>query len=180
MFEIAKAHPDLIVFVAIMVVLFFVIRKRSEDSNFKIATMEDVMNFRFRQANISGFAAADIHLEEPTVKLENKELETKAIGTSVKKGYDFFHCVFNGETQETIPWHRHKRSKEFFYIINGSLHVTINGEVHLLTEGEHLLVEPNTPHLVAFGDPCNFIVITKPPLFSRIGKFYDKLLKAFS
>jgi mannose-6-phosphate isomerase-like protein (cupin superfamily) len=99
------------------------------------------------------------------------------LGENLRKGYDFFVCEFEGEADELIPWHRHRRSAEFFYILEGKLIISIDDTINEVHAGEFLLVPATKMHSIHLSVPCKFITIAKPSLFSRMGKIYDKLRK---
>jgi len=66
-------------------------------------------------------------------------------------------------TSETM--HRHGSARQFFYVLEGQLTMTIEGETLLLRAGEGLEVNPGQPHQARNdGDAAvRFLVISQPP-----------------
>jgi mannose-6-phosphate isomerase-like protein (cupin superfamily) len=61
--------------------------------------------------------------------------------------------------------HRHIRSRQFFYVLDGQLEVEVEGTIHRLAVGVGLEVTPGAAHQV-----CNrgahdttFLVVSQPP-----------------
>ena len=61
--------------------------------------------------------------------------------------------------------HRHRTSRQFFFVLKGSLAVECNGAEHELSAETGLEVLPMTPHQVrnASDAPVEFMVVSHPP-----------------
>jgi quercetin dioxygenase-like cupin family protein len=61
--------------------------------------------------------------------------------------------------------HRHERSRQFFYVLEGELTLEVEGEAHLLTPRTGLEIVPGAAHqaLNHFGAEVRFLVISQPP-----------------
>ena len=61
--------------------------------------------------------------------------------------------------------HRHARSRQFFYVLRGSLAIEVGGATHALAAGEGIEIPPDAPHQVfnrATVD-AEFLVVSQPP-----------------
>jgi len=63
-----------------------------------------------------------------------------------------------------IP-HYHDRSRQFFYVISGQLHIDLEGAVHTLEAKEGLEIRPKSKHRVynSSASEALFLVISSPP-----------------
>ena len=61
--------------------------------------------------------------------------------------------------------HRHGRSRQLFYVLEGELTMEAAGEVQTLRAGEALEIAPEVPHqaLNRSGADVRFLVISQPP-----------------
>ncbi|WP_144127650.1 cupin domain-containing protein [Catellatospora sichuanensis] len=62
------------------------------------------------------------------------------------------------------PPHRHTRSGELFFILDGALEMLVGDELRILREGDALFVPPNTTHAFAPapGHDADFLVVITP------------------
>jgi quercetin dioxygenase-like cupin family protein len=62
------------------------------------------------------------------------------------------------------PPHRHTRSGELFFVLDGALEVLVGEELHTLHRGDALFVAPNQPHAFApaAGHDADFLVVITP------------------
>ena len=73
--------------------------------------------------------------------------------------------------QETMPprteevRHRHRRARQFFYVLRGTLMLDCDGVRHQLAPGTGLEIAPMTPHQVRneSAEYAEFLVVSQPP-----------------
>lgn len=60
--------------------------------------------------------------------------------------------------------HLHKKSRQFFYVLNGIATIEIDGTTHRLNAGEGIEVAPEVPHQFknTSNEDVNFLVISSP------------------
>jgi len=61
--------------------------------------------------------------------------------------------------------HRHARSRQFFFVLDGVLSIEVEGAAHSMTPGTGLEVPPGHAHQVHNNadHPVRFLVISQPP-----------------
>ncbi|TAM25062.1 MAG: cupin domain-containing protein [Rhodanobacter sp.] len=61
--------------------------------------------------------------------------------------------------------HRHARSRQFFYVLEGETVLELEGHSHHLTRGEGLHVPPGAAHQMRNESTCDvrFLVVSAPP-----------------
>lgn len=106
----------------------------------------------------------------PTIPISTAAAEHYVWGA----GCDGWHLVRTPDLsiiQERMPpgaeevRHRHRRARQFFYVIAGQLEVEVEGMLHRLEAGAGLEVAPGTAHQVSnrcAGD-VTFLVVSQPP-----------------
>ncbi len=86
-------------------------------------------------------------------------------------GWHLLKCSELSVIQEQMPpqtsevTHSHTRSRQFFYVISGTLSILCDGKLHKLTAEHGLQIDPTIVHRV-FNDSnidVRFIVISSPP-----------------
>lgn len=89
-------------------------------------------------------------------------------------GCDGWHLVRTGELsviQERMPGgthevrHHHARSRQFFFVLEGTLTLEVDGRVHQLGPGVGLEVAPGAAHQArnVATAPTEFLVVSQPP-----------------
>jgi mannose-6-phosphate isomerase-like protein (cupin superfamily) len=90
-----------------------------------------------------------------------------------------FALLEGRECQYVTGLHRHNRTDEAFYVVEGSLNVFIDGRVHRLGPGGYAFIPRGTPH--AQGNPTNTpnkVVLTITPAGFEEGlRYRTELLK---
>jgi len=85
------------------------------------------------------------------------------------------------QCQYVTGLHRHNKSDESFFVMEGALNVFVGGEIHRLRAGDYVFVPRGTPH--AQGNPdktVNRILVTLSPAgFEQVLKFRAELLTKF-
>ena len=87
---------------------------------------------------------------------------------------DGWHLVREADLsviQERVPpgagevRHRHRRARQFFYVLTGAAELEVEGVVHRLTPGEGLAVAPGDAHRLRNPGPAalTFLVTSTPP-----------------
>ena|SRR5947209_7765271 len=68
--------------------------------------------------------------------------------------------------------HFHAESSEWFYVLEGSLALSVNGEESVAQVGEYLLVRPRTPHRWSnpFDAPVRYLCLFDRPACRAISK----------
>ena len=61
--------------------------------------------------------------------------------------------------------HRHRQATQFFYVLDGDLHIDVDGRMHHVPQGSGLEVRRGEPHQVFNNGsrPAEFLVISQPP-----------------
>jgi mannose-6-phosphate isomerase-like protein (cupin superfamily) len=61
--------------------------------------------------------------------------------------------------------HFHKTSRQFFYILSGTLAILLDGVPHTLTQGQGIEIAPGATHRISNDSPSpvRFLVISVPP-----------------
>lgn len=127
-----------------------------------------VMDFVFDTPNSS---VGDIH--------RSKHIVATPIGKSCGKGYDFWH-ITQTKSDGLDMKHVHKKSNELFFVLKGRLKITLydkHGKDKIIDvpNGGCLYVKRKIYHSVAALEDSVYFIIAKPPLLTRIGKFYERL-----
>ena len=124
----------------------------------------------------------DIHSSKKQSNSNNKYGTLSLIADEFSKGYDFI--VVEEQVKEIkTPVHKHKRTNELIYMLSGKIKVSrLNKEddyeiEDILSPGNWIFIESGTEHYIKIIEPAKYIIVAKPPLFSRIGKFYEFLFK---
>jgi mannose-6-phosphate isomerase-like protein (cupin superfamily) len=89
-----------------------------------------------------------------------------------------FALLDSRECQHLTGLHRHNRTDEAFYVIEGRLNVFVNGTVHRLRAGDFIFIPRGTPH--AQGNPANtpnhLLLTITPAGFDELLKYRAQLL----
>jgi mannose-6-phosphate isomerase-like protein (cupin superfamily) len=61
--------------------------------------------------------------------------------------------------------HLHRRARQFFYVLEGELHIEVDGLRRRLCTGEGLEIAPGVAHQVRNedGSAVRFLVVSQPP-----------------
>jgi len=129
----------------------------------------------------------DTKFSEDTIILDDKYGTLSLIADKYNKGYDFI-IIDQPKVGAIIPVHKHNRTKELFYMLEGELTICLDETYHpdcvehclgLITLKPHdwYFIQAKKAHCIKIVKPAKYIIIAKPPLFSRIGKLYEKLFK---
>lgn len=133
----------------------------SFDGNYDIKVVENQM-----------VTSDDIHYN-------TNALSVHVVEKDVKKGYDFM--VVEHGVGYISPQHSHVVSDELFFIISGSLNLTMfhRGGINtvVLNAGDSFYVPHGVQHQLHIPDICKFITVAKPPLLSRNGSINGWLNK---
>ena len=123
MTSLVAEHPDLMVFIVLMLILFFVIKLKSNNAEMQINDMMRNLNFKFKNESLDHLLAdlSMVTVDTENVEQKNMGLSVVLVGDIYDKGYDYFYCEFLGKSPEVIPSHKHQRSSEFFHVLEGSL-----------------------------------------------------------
>jgi mannose-6-phosphate isomerase-like protein (cupin superfamily) len=73
--------------------------------------------------------------------------------------------------QERMPpgtkevWHKHTKSRQFFFILSGEAAMEADGEMHILKAQQGIEILPGTPHQMMNKSDADleFIVVSCPP-----------------
>lgn len=85
-----------------------------------------------------------------------------AIGKDVPKGYDFF--TMEADAGFVYFPHKHKHSKEFFYVLEGKLEFNIEDEIETLSAKDHLYIENEKFHSAVIIEDAKLIIVAKPSI----------------
>ncbi len=89
-----------------------------------------------------------------------------------------FALLESRECQQVTGWHRHNRTDEAFYVIEGTLNVFLNGQVHRLRAGDYVFIPRGTPHAQGNPEatPNRLLVTITPAGFDELLKYRAELL----
>ena len=68
-------------------------------------------------------------------------------------------------TGATEQRHRHARSRQFFFVLSGSLTIEVEGTAHTVTAGAGIEVPPGAAHTAANrgSEALRFLLVSQPP-----------------
>jgi len=99
-------------------------------------------------------------------------------------GYDLLRVIYDKHSR--TPIHKHTRAVEMFYVLSGSVTITLYDQklnsvkAVVLTEDEYFLVKNGVYHSIESQDGAKILIIAKPKLFSRVGTLYDWFKRIFT
>ena len=165
---------SLVTYFGVIAVLFGIayIYNRKSNKTIEEATkiMKLVLDASFN-GNYDIEVISDKMVTEDTIHYNSNALSVHVVEKDVKKGYDFM--VVEHGIGYISPRHSHVVSDELFFIISGSLKVTMfekgNISVVTLNPGDSYYVPHGVQHQIQITDVCKFITVAKPPLLSRNG-----------
>jgi mannose-6-phosphate isomerase-like protein (cupin superfamily) len=179
-------HPDSVAFFTIFSSMFVYGLNRNRVYASKVTSLTEKM-LLIPPEGVEGLV--DIQFGVNTRKLKDTECgNLELLNSEVKKGYDFIRVTHGSNTH--VPLHKHKRTNELFYVLEGKMdiyncgkHATIEEclktctSKKTLSKGESLFIKSGNDHCIVIDEPTKYLIIAKPPLFSRIGKMYELLFK---
>jgi quercetin dioxygenase-like cupin family protein len=124
-----------------------------------------------------------IHPEDPAVIVRNAAAETLGnpdqppavrllADSSATGGALSAQRVFLGRGAEGANPHRHTRSSELFYVLDGSVQILAGTEVVTMQQGDFAVVPPHLPHaFAATADSGADLLIVITPGVERFGYF---------
>ena len=96
-------------------------------------------------------SAALVVRDEDVAALPGPECGTTKFLISGKESKGAFALLEGRECGHITGLHRHDRTDETFYVIEGQLRVWVDGQVHRLNPGDYVFIPRGTPH--AQGNP---------------------------
>lgn len=110
---------------------------------------------------------------EPDVNLSNPISAASAEHYAWGNGCDGWHLLRNSEIsiiQESMPPqtaevpHYHQHSRQFFFVLAGSLAISTPDNLHLLSREQGVEIAPGVPHHVCntSDNPTSFLVVSSP------------------
>jgi len=174
---------DTLIFVLFLIITFIIIYYKNKHYTFSISEIERKMKITLLEKG-KDLLSADVYFTEVGENSHpvNPGLLITSIGSFLPKGYDFLLNKFIGDEIHRIPTHKHKRSSELFYVLKGKIKLYIyNGNSNNVIKERELgpnewaFISPGNEHYLDIFGPSEFIIIAKPPLFSRMAKVYDKI-----
>lgn len=186
MLEIFITNPAWIIFSLVFMVMFVYGMKRNLAYSTKVSDLAERLTLIAPEV----FADyADIHCSLSPNDLAVDFGKFTVIAGEFTKGYDLI-LIEQPKAGSTIPIHKHKLANELVYVLEGSLNIFAceNKDkshdctkdcknVRLLKKGDWSFIKAKVDHCVEVVSPTKYLVIAKPPLFSRIGKLYEFFLK---
>ncbi len=104
-----------------------------------------------------------------STKIEHGPLELidipTIIKTSKKKWQNFSLCEVNdcvvrlGVIHGEFHWHKHDHEDEFFYVIDGLLHMDLEEKTHDLTSGQGIMVPKGVLHRTRAPDRTSILMV---------------------
>ena len=84
------------------------------------------------------------------------------VNNNVEQGYcGKFMFMFKGQT---CPMHHHRIKHETFFLVKGSIRMTLNGEVTTMNQGDTLIVNQNARHAFTALEDSHILECSKPDL----------------
>ncbi len=89
----------------------------------------------------------------------------KMIEESKKKWQNYSLCEVNdcvirlGVIHGEFHWHKHEHEDEFFYVIDGFLHIDLEGETHDLRSGQGFMVSKGMNHRTRAPERTSILMI---------------------
>lgn len=179
-------HPDSVAFFTIFTSMFVYGFSRNRIYTSRVNSLKDRL-LLIMPKGLDAYADVQFNLNKVvSTKKECGNLEL--LNKNIKKGYDFIRVT--QDIGSHVPLHKHKRTNELFYVLEGKIDIyncgrntsaeeCINSCINKVTlsEGESLFIKSGNEHCVMIIEPAKYLIIAKPPLFSRIGKLYEFLFK---
>lgn len=186
MVEVLKAHLSLSIFGSLFCLMFVYAIKRDLRYAVRVEGITEKLNLLIPT------------VFEKTIDIQFGSTSKESMGTpgvltilakEFKKGYDLVQ-VTQSEPGSQVPVHKHFRTNELFYVTEGKIQIFIcdpNKEhkecedscdhLHTMSAGDWCFVKKRQKHCVTVLEPAKYLIIAKPPLFSRIGKIYESFCK---
>ncbi|MCI8327050.1 MAG: cupin domain-containing protein [Lachnospiraceae bacterium] len=60
---------------------------------------------------------------------------------------------------QSMEGHYHQKRQEVFYVVEGTLTITVNGEDHILEEGGYIHLEPGDTHMLRNDGDVNLKIV---------------------
>lgn len=180
MLEIIKVHPDFMLFICIMLIVFIKAWYTNRKYNVQIEEAVSTLNWKLHSNGLGKYVADVLVVDPHTKQALNPALGVELIGDRIKKGYDFLVCESSGAPGEGVPWHKHGVTSEFFYVLSGELQIVLKDEIVKKKAGDWFYISARKDHSLMFTKSCKFIVVCKPPLFTRMDSFYEKFTQIFT
>jgi len=168
--------------------LYFVKKIKAQDT--AIEKYSEVLNVYMESDNVK-YTTIDMAFSKEVVPNE-MPIELKAIASDLSKGYDFLHVKFKKD-YGGVPEHYHRNSDELMYVLKGSLQVKTDyrhrnifarlisnkceSEVSYIAKGKWHYIPRQCKHTLTITEDTELIVVARPPLFTRIGRLYEKFFK---
>jgi len=176
-------HAHYLIFGSLFTLMYFVAIRKNMKYSLELSFLSNRVNLLVPQTEKE---SVDIKFDININEIVEDTGTLVMIGDKFRKGYDFMLAT-QPNVGYLIDAHKHFASNEMFYVIEGSLQITSPCEcrsldkntekVSILNAGDYFYVKRRVRHKIKVLKPVKFIVIAKPPLFTRVGRFYDKLFK---
>lgn len=147
----------------------FILKKVAENQMKRFNIVADAWNRDINEfMDLYDIKPADVEFMYPQDidnKLQNAPKDVITfVGDEINKGYDFMLC--EPEKGFIYKTHLHKKSCEFFYILNGTIRMATENGSHLQTlqRGDCTHVSNETYHSIEALEDSEFICIAKPEL----------------
>jgi len=170
------------------VFIYFVKKIKAQD--LAIEKYSDVLN-GFMENEGKPYTSIDIAFSEDAI-INDMPIEIKNIADNFKKGYDFLHVKFKKD-YGGVPEHHHRNSDELMYVLSGSLIIKTeytdkklfaslisdkcSSEVTHIGPGGFHYIPKRCKHTLTITEDTEIIIVARPPIFTRIGRLYEKLFK---
>lgn len=178
-------HPDSMVFASVFTAMFGYALRKNRIYSTKVQYLTRRIQLIIANANLGSM---DIMFTTDQEVAHGKTNTLTLIEDDHNKGYDFIHM--RQDAGVVMPPHKHRRTNELFYIISGKIEFSVCNKgtppedcialavnTSILEAGDHFFVKSGFEHSFIVIEPAEYLVIAKPPLFSRIGKIYELLFK---
>lgn len=168
------------------------IRKKQQNFNKKMKKIDESISFFIKSYDLNevDFEVMDTSFAKKYLKKNNEKdklIDFKFFDYKKAKGYDIIEATaLRGYS--SLP-HKHNKSTEFFYVIDGKLEVLIcpktsndclncgedcifkkSSEMHtkVLTRGKTLTINPGQYHIITAPKKTKFLVFAIPSIFEKM------------
>lgn len=186
MLSTLQAHPEYVIFTVVFSVMFIYGIRKNLVYSMKVSSLFSKLALIPSELT-NGYA--DVHVSTITDQKKVNYGRMSIIADEHTKGYDLI-LIEQPEVGSVVPMHKHKKANELFYMLEGAIRVyacdkgikvknCFEGckKATELKNDDWLFVKANRDHCVEVLEPAKYLIIAKPPLFSRIGKLYEFLFK---
>jgi len=166
------------IFIVFMFIVFVLAWHRNRKFFTVVDIMEKNMCVEFKNV-LPQDSVVDVYFDKDCLTEKVKApLNIINIAGDITKGYDFFLCNTKEKQTVDITKHKHNKTNEFFYMLKGKMLLYHEKDDPVtIKEKEWVYLPKGEFHGFKVYPDTEYILIAQPPLFTRIGKSWKKLLR---